>query len=629
MVAKLSSQIQKENQHQQIHSILNLYKKSCKVILFVCMFGFFFSFCSSVPVQRSIRTTPLLFVKNLEPSKGPILHKLTTRRIISKLINQKPTKFRMENIIQATSIAAEESKAKENQETSAALPPRKKSKRKVGLVIGYVGTAYRGLQINRMTDGGPVTVEEVLEEALYKAGCISESNYGNLDKIAWSRSSRTDKGVHAARLVVCGKLELYLDSFDSMGLDGDLPEVINAHLPEDIRVFSCAKVPKAFRSREACSYREYEYWLPARYLTSDGKSTNVDDLDAKIDLFTEVIKSYEGTHSFHNFQSSRSKEMRKKRQEKRQRLDDEAMKAKANEFNNEEEEAAPETLLRERIILKEMTSNMYSCTVDSSYQIDGERFLRIFIRGQSFLYNQIRMMVGAAMATATGILPSFAYCLALNSPYLIPIPVAPPQGLVLVGQNFARYANAVLMDTQSLKEILGEGVLNDETKRVQVLMSEDMVAKSKQFEEEKIRPEIARAWQVEGVYSEWAEYAERFRMDEGILNELKTRQAEVEEKLIADQQGKSERDIRRRLHKLEKGDLDSDSYREILPNQFSTELCCKFGLLPGKRVADIQRALVEHFVNKSIKDSASTQQILDYVESIGIEALAKQGSSLN
>ena len=53
----------------------------------------------------------------------------------------------------------------------------------------------QGLQIQRDHAGG--TVEDVLQEALYAAGCILTSNAGELHKIGWKRSSRTDKGVHA------------------------------------------------------------------------------------------------------------------------------------------------------------------------------------------------------------------------------------------------------------------------------------------------------------------------------------------------------------------------------------------------------------------------------------------------
>jgi hypothetical protein len=41
------------------------------------------------------------------------------------------------------------------------------------------------------------TIEGVLEKALFEAGLISPSNYGDFKKTKWSRSSRTDKGVHS------------------------------------------------------------------------------------------------------------------------------------------------------------------------------------------------------------------------------------------------------------------------------------------------------------------------------------------------------------------------------------------------------------------------------------------------
>lgn len=40
-----------------------------------------------------------------------------------------------------------------------------------------------------------VAIEEELEHAIFKAGGILDSNYGHLQKVAWARSSRTDKGV--------------------------------------------------------------------------------------------------------------------------------------------------------------------------------------------------------------------------------------------------------------------------------------------------------------------------------------------------------------------------------------------------------------------------------------------------
>lgn len=65
----------------------------------------------------------------------------------------------------------------------------KPGKRKVAITLGYSGTGYHGLQMSRFSPGRTVvpTVESVLEKALHAAGCISASNLGDLDRLAWSR----------------------------------------------------------------------------------------------------------------------------------------------------------------------------------------------------------------------------------------------------------------------------------------------------------------------------------------------------------------------------------------------------------------------------------------------------------
>ncbi len=126
-------------------------------------------------------------------------------------------------------------------------------KRKVAIVIGYVGTSYHGLQMAKNNDVS--TIEQQLEQALHKAGCISDSNHGQLTKIGWSRSSRTDKGVHAARVVVSAKLLLNPQWDIDNKLLSNLKDSINQLLPSDVRVFSCIRVNNGFRAREACHWR--------------------------------------------------------------------------------------------------------------------------------------------------------------------------------------------------------------------------------------------------------------------------------------------------------------------------------------------------------------------------------------
>ena len=54
-------------------------------------------------------------------------------------------------------------------------------------------------------------MEDTLAAALVKSGAIAASNAGDLKKIGWSRSSRTDKGVHALAGVVALKMETHPD----------------------------------------------------------------------------------------------------------------------------------------------------------------------------------------------------------------------------------------------------------------------------------------------------------------------------------------------------------------------------------------------------------------------------------
>lgn len=100
-------------------------------------------------------------------------------------------------------------------------------KRVVALTVSYLGTRFHGLQY--WPHGGPVhcpwvtpmcrawepaayrrapvrpadeAIENVVEEAAYRAGCISKDNYHSPNKIGLSRACRTDRGVHAVANVL-------------------------------------------------------------------------------------------------------------------------------------------------------------------------------------------------------------------------------------------------------------------------------------------------------------------------------------------------------------------------------------------------------------------------------------------
>eukprot|EP00166_Cyanidium_caldarium_P001031 ctg_1465.g444 len=197
----------------------------------------------------------------------------------------------------------------------------KRSKRNVALWFGYVGTEYRGSQVNlavpaaegqasesvaltppssdhngtdaaaRMRALATDTVEAQLGRAFYHGGTVSDANAFDWNKMHWSRASRTDKGVHAAANVMSAKL--LLDHETDLTSTNELSDAwlqrLNEQLPPSIRILGGRRASKHFRARYCCSMREYEYLIPRWVLAGNE------------DVFLEVLRLFEGTHRFHNF----------------------------------------------------------------------------------------------------------------------------------------------------------------------------------------------------------------------------------------------------------------------------------------------------------------------------------------
>lgn len=94
-----------------------------------------------------------------------------------------------------------------------------------------------GLQLQR-DEHALSTIEGELEKAIFKAGGIRDSNYGDLHKIGWARSSRTDKGVHSLATMITFKMEIpeFAWKDDPNGIA--LANFVNSFLPKNIKVFS-------------------------------------------------------------------------------------------------------------------------------------------------------------------------------------------------------------------------------------------------------------------------------------------------------------------------------------------------------------------------------------------------------
>lgn len=80
-----------------------------------------------------------------------------------------------------------------------------------------------------------------------------------------------------------------------------------------------------------------------------------------------------------------------------------------------------------------------------------EPFVAVTFQGSSFLYNQIRLLIGGAVAALNGLIPEEALAMALDSPYLLYSPLAPAEGLYLRHITFGRRSkNPVVMHEEDL-----------------------------------------------------------------------------------------------------------------------------------------------------------------------------------
>ncbi|RLN49531.1 hypothetical protein BBJ28_00016733, partial [Nothophytophthora sp. Chile5] len=552
--------------------------------------------------------------------------------------------------------------------------PGKLVKRKVAIVSGYMGTGYHGVQMNDDVQ----TIEDELRNAIFKAGAMRESNFEDLGKIDWSRSSRTDKGVHAGCIVVRGLLvrcggfsgKLLIDEENAVdpatGRVKGLAEALNASLPPTIRVFSCTRVNKRFAARKNCVLRAYEYFMPLSFLKdsvirSEEGGAESFDTDAAVAEFCRALRRYEGVHDFHNFTKSRShfyKAHAMRLQWKAQNgknaveangdeLSDEAKQqdvasdgemvesdeadegeestmnnddiAEASQYEDEEETT--------RKLLPRHRRSIYSCTGSLIPYFGGEPYLRVHIVGQAFLLNQIRCMVGGALAVATNGMSRTAFDAALckfllaATNRIVRVPIAPAEGLVLLSSSFGGKLHTVSLYKDP------NTVLAEERKDLvhRVLLNHREDQEMRKFREEVIYNEVANSWKMEEKIEGWRTYLERSYEANEALDEN-----ELADLLDEMDRAKQERQSKRHSFVQQNRVEIAEGGRQgaLLPKQFTTKLCVRFAVAPGIFTSDLRRAVSKHLKFGRIPMDADEEQIISYIEHYGPEALAEEGRKL-
>ncbi len=202
--------------------------------------------------------------------------------------------------------------------------------------------AYRGTAYHgfQIQNNG-VTVQEIVEKCVSKV--LNEP-------VSIQGCSRTDTGVHANQF--CFSVQTH-SKIKNLGF----VRGVNGELPKDISILSCEDAPPDFHARFSCKGKEYLYLIH----NSECKDPFTTDLAYHYrrpfhpELVREAAQHLTGTKDFKSFCASGCKE----------------------------------------------NINTVRTIYDIILETEGEK-IRFYIRGDGFLYNMVRIMVGTLLDVSEG-----------------------------------------------------------------------------------------------------------------------------------------------------------------------------------------------------------------------------------
>ncbi|KAL7528047.1 hypothetical protein ACHAXR_002240 [Thalassiosira sp. AJA248-18] len=345
--------------------------------------------------------------------------------------------------------------ANDNAATTAddATEETKVPKRKLAMLVSFLGSNYSGFQIN----ADYRTLQAELELGLYRAGIISKMNFGHPQKYSWSNSARTDKGVHAAAQVCSFKGEMIFhnemgESEVQKQLDG-MRERVNEHLPTDVRVLDFERVTRMFCARTSRDKVRYQYMVPSYLLCSpeevrkafstvkekiaiESNESDITPMEAsniiQDTIDAKVLKEARGALANHRVTSEQMEQLKSRLK----------LFEGTNSFHNYTRRVGSDNAAATRYILS--FAPLDPILVPGGVNDDGSKqpdtqWIPLQVVGQSFLLNQIRKMVSAAVDLARGVVTQEKIEQSFTKQCRMKVNVAPAQGLFLDRSYFELY----------------------------------------------------------------------------------------------------------------------------------------------------------------------------------------------
>lgn len=396
----------------------------------------------------------------------------------------------------------------------------------------------------------------------------------------------------------------------------DVIEQINNNLSDNVKVFNMLQTKKKLDVRKNCTARIYEYYLPLDVFNTfveDQTSLNVHDevVSNIVNKLNTAFSYYIGNKRINSF--TKNKGAHHVRLYARAKLRNDLGNEKnvdSVSFNYDGEEKNNIYIFSKDELIYRAIYKFFCDTNIVSIGDNNNKYLRIELCGESFVYNQIRYMIGLAVAFVNGKIPLQYLEMAINGRVGLLLPKAPANGLLLKSYAFNPKINIIVNEAQR-SDIFGIKNTEKEYKKPKIVLHNRRHDRDvHSFFKSVILPginndikETLNEWEVELVHGLpskeycnllYTDYDEFIGQRKQFLKETLINRMEEEKKFLSD---------KTRREELPRKTIAYKQYPLLY-----TSLITRYDRLPGAYIDEVYKAVlydlqVTHKIYKKIPPS--------------------------